>query len=128
MGHNKFQMYKNILILTKIFCAKDTSHTHDLKVCKKTWLKYLEHLVLCLFGEHTHTHIHTRWEQHAHTCLTESRLPGLIDRKLVYSLFRQLRGSYCSSSSTLHTSFKSTLFKKVSELMVFFFFFFLNII
>lgn len=120
MGHNEFQMYKNILILTKTFWSKDTSHTHDLKVCKKTRLKYLEHLVLCLFGEHMHAHIHTRWEEHAQRCLTESRLPGLIDRKLVYSLFRQLRGSYWSSSSTLHTSFKSTLFKKVSELMGFY--------
>lgn len=87
MGHNEFQIYKNILILTKTFWSKDTSHTHDLKYAIKHD-KYLEHLVLCLFVEHTHTHTHTGWEEHSHRCFTESRLSGWIDRKLGYSLFQ----------------------------------------
>lgn len=54
MGHNEFQIYKNILILTKTFWSKDTSHTHDLKYAIKHD-KYLEHLVLCLWNTCTHT-------------------------------------------------------------------------
>lgn len=92
MGHNEFQIYKNILILTKTFRSKDTSHTHDLKYAIKHD-KYLEHLVLCLFMEPMHTHIHTRWEEHSHRRFIESRLSGLLDRKLVYSLFQQLEAA-----------------------------------
>jgi len=73
-GHDEFPIYKNIPILTKTFRSEDTSHTHDSKYAIKHD-KYLEQLVLCLFVEHTrtHTHIHTRWEEHSHGLLIESR-------------------------------------------------------
>lgn len=72
VGHDKFPIYKNILILTKTFRSEDASHTHDSKYAVKRD-RYLEHSVLCLYVEHTHAHIHTRWEEHSHGLFIESR-------------------------------------------------------
>lgn len=55
VGHDKFPIYKNILILTKTFRSEDASHTHDSKYAVKRD-RYLEHSVLCLYVEHTRTH------------------------------------------------------------------------
>lgn len=128
MGHNEFQIYKNILILTKTFWSKDTSHTHDLKVCNKTWQVPRTFGSLSVHGTHAHAHSYQMGGTLSQM-FSWIQIIWINRQKTCLQFISTTRGSYCSSSSTLHTSIKSTLFKKVSELMIYFFsLFFLNII
>lgn len=75
----------------------------------------------------TRTHTFTPGgRKHSHRRFIESRLSGLIHKKLVYSLFQQLEAATAAVVQHCTLQLSPPCLKKVSELMIFLFF--LNIV
>lgn len=103
MGHTEFQIYKNILVLTKILKSGHFTYTHDLKYAVKHDM-YLEQLVpwLCV----SRTHVHTT---HTHTHTLQN--PDNLDQQTGNGFLLCVPATRAATADNT-AQIKSTLFKK----------------